>query len=195
MPILDCQQDNSTNKYESLSSSSLFYHGHLFCSVSTMLFNQKFRGHTVDVVSLRGRRKKMRGRQLAAELCVYECQKPACSSVWYCSFLSHNQNKVTIVEMVSFFFSHGFQRVIFFCMGKTELNSAPGAVIRLAWDWNSALPEDTHNVFLLKELTLILSWPSRCSSVLTQYISTNTRPHSDIPHTNYHLNIALNYAK
>ena len=74
---------------------------------------------SLDVVSLRRRRKKTRGRQThCRDLCVWECHKLACSLVWSSSLISHSQKQTDNCWKWFHFFSRGFQRVLFFRGGK-----------------------------------------------------------------------------
>lgn len=144
---LDNQQNNSTSKYETPSSSRVVFSLFLLYSVRTVLYcschslqpkgqmSESYKT-SLDIVSLRRRGNKVRGRRLSVELCVYmrQCHKLACSLVWFSDSISHRPNRLTIVKMVSSFLLWVPKGRLFW-RGK-QLNLYQRTVIRLAWDWN-----------------------------------------------------------
>lgn len=208
IPTLDCQQDNSTSKYEILYR--LVFSFLFLIVISAVLYRPCYplqpkvqRSHSCktshDVVSLRRHGKKIRGHRLTVEMSVYEivtrkhalwCDSPAC-------FLT-TKTDWQLLKWFPFFLLRVPKGHLFW-KGENRAKFGPGCCHTVGMRPKLFLgPEHTQYVLLLKEWTLILLWPDRCSLFITesveQYITTNTHSHSDTPHTNDHLNIALNYA-
>lgn len=134
IPALDSQQDESTSKYEALSTSRpplSSFPTHLCCFVLSLPLSatrsskvRQLWGASLDAVSLRQHSKNTRGHWLARQHCMYVTVSQAAMLFSVILQLdSHNPNRVTIVEMLYFFFLQRVVRVIVFWRGGgAELN-------------------------------------------------------------------------
>lgn len=146
----------------------------------------------LDVVSLRRRGKKTRGRQLPAGLCVLRTERHnlPCSSVWFSGSVSHNQKQTNNCWNSFFFFSSVGSKGTSFWRGAAA-KLGPGCCHKagmrlnlcLSWgQYTQCIPAKRADTFMTEQVLLVHN------RAVTHHISAIT------PSIGRITRIALNYA-